>query len=171
MIVLVQQIDVWWTKASRGGEAARLRNSVPRSFPAPAAARRARANDLIHQYLEHREEHEFAARDAVDVQPFGQGAHARFVGLRLRRNGERVEVLYRAGWEAGRPERYAPEGPVLTLTAGRWGRVEDNGRYSSQSGPWRYRLSVWNIGAYEQVPGESWAGEPVKTYSALADLY
>lgn len=171
VVVLVQQIEVWWTKASRGGPGAARRNAVPKSMEPAPAARRARRGQLAHQRLEYREEREFQPVETVEIASLPQSGAITLVGLRIALTPERLEVFYRAGREAGHPERYAPAEPVLRLASGDWGRVQDNGRYSSASGPWRYRQTTWNIGWFSALPDDPWVEPPAKSYSALAGLF
>jgi hypothetical protein len=151
MDVVAQRVRTTWTKRSRGGPAASLRNRVPVTFPLPDGA-------PLHEVTANEStgfEPRFTVLDALD-------------GVTLREaDGSlavRVEPAPRS-W----PHRDWRPAPVR-LRAGEWLRWQINYRFGSTcecGAQWRYRLETLNL-AYGPVAG--FTGTPTRSVTELGDL-
>ena len=58
------------------------------------------------------------------------------------------------------------------LGAGEWGRVPYNGRFSSDEGWWWYRITVVNVGCFDEVRGGIFVStRPLHTVDRMASLW
>ena len=167
MRVVVQEVEVRWTKASRGGAEATVREAVPLAFPLPEEVA-ASANDAGDRRvaLEWRSfrvepteltEGAFARRFEVErgAGPGGEWLEVRFDETRGRRD-------LRAG-----PQRQR----IFRLAPGEWGRVFHNHRESHERGD-VYVHTTFSVGwfAGAVAPGV-FLGVPSHTHRALVALY
>jgi hypothetical protein len=151
--VVAQRVRTTWTKRSRGGPAAAVRNRVPVAFPVPDGA-------LFHE-VEVDESTGFEPRFAV--RPI---ADLNRVTLREADGvlSVRVEPA-RMSW----PNRDWRPAPVR-LRPGEWLRWQINYRFGSTcecGAQWRYRLDTLNL-AYGEAP--DFAGTPNRSVTELGDL-
>ncbi|MEV6827254.1 hypothetical protein [Amycolatopsis sp. NPDC051102] len=144
MTITAQWVQTFWTKHSRGGPAAALRNAVPAGFPLPA--------------LPSGTAHVVRMHEKTGFSPDSSAESLRLLAVDLREVDGRLRVLPHAG--SGLPPR-KQRPPAVKLAPGEWVRWRLNHRYSSALGlrDWSYWLDTFNI-AYGEVPPEVFAGEP-----------
>ncbi|GLY41773.1 hypothetical protein Amsp01_077960 [Amycolatopsis sp. NBRC 101858] len=151
MDVVAQRVRTTWTKRSRGGPAAAVRNRVPVAFPLPDGA-------LLHEVNVDEStgfEPRFTVPDALD-------------GVRLREVDGSLAVRLELA-PMSRPRRDWRPAPVR-LRPGEWLRWQINYRFGSMcscGAEWRYRLETLNL-AYGTVA--DFAGEPTRTVIERGDL-
>lgn len=153
MDVVAQRVRTTWTKRSRGGPAASVRNRVPVAFALPAGA--------VVQEVQVDESTGFAPRSelrAVDELDGGL--------LREADGGLAVQVVP-SPW--GRPwRRWRP--PPVRLEPGEWLRRQINLRFGATCGcgsDWSYRLETLNV-AYGR-PAD-FTGTPARSVIERGDL-
>lgn len=149
--VVAQRVRTTWTKRSRGGPAAALRNRVPVAFPLPDGARFHAVDIDESTGFEPR----FTVLDALDRVTLREVGGALAV---------RVE-LAPMSW----PKREWRPAPVH-LRPGEWLRWQINYRFGSMcecGAQWHYRLDTLNV-AHGTVPG--FAGKPTRTVVERGDL-
>jgi hypothetical protein len=167
MRVVVQEIEVRWTKASRGGAEATVREGVPLAFPLPEAVATAAGDAGDRRVaLEWRS-------FRVEPTELGEGAFARRFELE-RGLGPAGEVLaVRFDDSRGRRDlRAGPRGPIVfRLAPGEWARVFHNHRESHERGDVYVRTTFsigWFAGA---VAAGVFLGTPAHAHRALVSLY
>lgn len=144
-IVIVQSIQTVWTKSSRGGRGASLRNGVPEAVAVPRASATAGARLLLHRVVYH-ESNGFAAplTDALEACA-GDALEVGCVSVRAGASGASVE--YEGGAKCGAPARLttglAATRKHFALRAGECVRVAYNGRFSGEH--WWYEKQVVNV--------------------------
>ncbi|MER7844346.1 hypothetical protein ABTZ03_10425 [Kitasatospora sp. NPDC096077] len=146
MNVTVQWIRTSWTKQSRGGPAAALRNAAPVGFVLPAVAPSRAHVVRMHE------------RDGF--APHGDQVDLHDVNVRLRESDGRLLVLPRVHpWYAIPPRRRRP--PAVPLLPGQWVRWQLNYRFSSLAGrqDWSYWTDTFNI-AHGPVDGDAFLSAP-----------
>lgn len=134
--VIIQWVRTWWTKESRGGPAAAVRNAVPAGFTLPPTA-----SPFVH---------EVTVRESEGFQPHfdtrtGLSTTAAEAGmfLKLERSGRLKVQLIPAAF--GIPHRRRRP-PAVRLEQGEWLRWQINYRFVRLSGgAWTYRLDTLNI--------------------------
>ncbi|MEV7092140.1 hypothetical protein AB0M80_04790 [Amycolatopsis sp. NPDC051045] len=144
MTITAQWVHTSWTKRSRGGTAAAIRNGTPAGFVLPA--------------LPPGTAHVVRMREDTGFAPESSEESLRGMAVALREVDGRLRVLSHAG--PGLPPR-TRRPPAVRLAPGEWVRWRLNHRYSSASGirGWSYWLDTFNI-AYGEVPREVFLGEP-----------
>jgi hypothetical protein len=166
---MIQQVEVSWTKASRGGAAAAVRNKVPTAFALPEALVAATGDALDRRTaLEWRAFALEARTFRLDLE-HPDGALAELLGFRLE--GDVLHVRLDDSQSRRKPIR-APYGRTLfRLEAGDWGRVEYTGRKASDHGPVYSRLT-FSIGRFDgPVARDVFLHDPPLRYRSLASLY
>lgn len=134
--VIAQWVRTWWTKESRGGPAAAVRNAVPAGFTLPPTN-----SPFVHTVT---------TRESEDFQPHfdtrtGLPTTAAEAGmfLKLERSGHLKVQLIPATF--GIPHRRRRP-PAVRLEPGEWLRWQINYRFVRLSGgAWTYRLDTLNI--------------------------
>jgi len=150
--IVVQQVAVRYSKATRGAPGAIHRNTLPRAFPliavqAPYVCQRhslvEQGDSFTHRLMDERvaEEPPTSERD-----------------LALR--GNRGLLLVDVHWSpfAGKPRRGNRNG-VLALRVGERGRITTNGRHTSYSGQW-YTRDTYNVAFVEEVSAGLFTDRP-----------
>ncbi|MEU3957952.1 hypothetical protein AB0F45_37765 [Streptomyces achromogenes] len=146
MEITLQWIRTSWTKHSRGGKAAALRNAAPTGFlvsPVPAS---------FAQVIR------MSERDGFE--PHESEQDMREVGLGLRDEGDRLRVPARVEPLFGLPPR-PRRPPAVRLAPGQWVRWQLNYRFSSAAGlrDWSYWLDTFNV-VYGPVGPDVFLSEP-----------
>jgi len=144
-MLVVQHIQVIWTKASRGAPGAVQRNAVPEVFELPPAIVGQTADLLVHQVIV-RESNAFTPRigDVVNevLAPLALGM------LELRPEEGLARVVTR-------------DGPTLVVPLGEWGRIRTNCRHSDyDTGQWYYSKDVVNVAVCARPDRGLFQGEP-----------
>jgi hypothetical protein len=172
MIVVVQEIELWWTKSSRAGEGAKARAAVPELLPLPALAS-VPDESLVHQQVKIEEWNGFDARvETVEVSPMPVTRRKQMQCVTIGRDGEGHALAeYRYTMAGGAPERASIPRTVLTLAPGQWGRVRYNGRHNaSVPTGWLYHKTVINLAPVAVFTGTPFLGGPTREFSDMADL-
>ncbi len=142
-MLIVQRITTEWTKASRGGVGATLRNATPDVLEIPSPTR-TMPGYILHdvRYSEH--EH-FECHSRIfesDAQ-----THIRIEPVCLHLTKHTVAARFVWSWRhCGAPERDPHD--VFQLSHGEWGRFTCNGRFGAESSSgreWGYHKTVFNI--------------------------
>lgn len=172
-MIVVQRISVMWTKQSRGGKGAQLRNSVPNAFTLPLIGKPENDSVLMchnikvdeKERFDHERNRQVKFEEIVPQKKFFVGA------CRLILEKEKLSAIYiYSATNVGAPQREFHPKTVLNLTPDTWGRVIYNGRFGWDS-EWWYRKTVLNIGWFTgEIPENVFLGEPQHTFSDLADL-
>lgn len=169
-----------WTKATRGGMGAILRNGIPDALPFSALLTHSIACPYLVQTVEHTN-FAFNNDDSKVFQPRLQLPtnldSFEFRGISALLISTGLEVKYEYKWEQGMPWRYSTTNEVAQLQPGQWCRVLFNGRFSSyrhnpygEGSDW-YEKWVINVGLFlEPSPEVFLKTEPLKVYSRLAIL-
>ncbi|WP_328942012.1 hypothetical protein OG259_10400 [Streptomyces sp. NBC_00250] len=146
MEITVQWVKTSWTKESRGGEAAALRNAAPVGFALPPT------DVEFGHFVSMREEDGFLPRESEKAR--------RQIDVSLKEEGGRLRVLPRVDPYCGLPPRRRRP-PAVRLEPGQWVRWQLNYRFSSFTGrqDWSYWLDTFNI-AYGPVDREVFLSEP-----------
>ena len=166
--VIIQRVRCSWTKASRGGEAARIRNALPRQLSLPLEAFAAPV--ALHR-VDFVEAKDFEPQEAV--QRFAELSEVRLIDLSLRVIGEKLEAkhLRKADNVAVRHRPYPFIGGV-EVEHGQWAELRANGRYvDNDTGHWRYDATTYNVGLFWEVAVDRFVQtEAAKRYADLARL-
>ncbi|NNJ25275.1 hypothetical protein LzC2_13450 [Planctomycetes bacterium LzC2] len=151
--MIVQHIDVGWTKASRGGPGAVARNCVPEALLLPPDRPR---YDGLHTTRLHQvrfgERNGFAAPLTESLEALGAEAAVRLGNAMISRSGS--DVTLQIDWRAGVPRRgrgnlYHPgpdPEPELVVLPGQWARAVYNLRNTGMDcGRWWYERHTVNV--------------------------
>ncbi|GAA3015237.1 hypothetical protein GCM10020229_28050 [Kitasatospora albolonga] len=146
MEITVQWVRTFWTKESRGGEAAARRNAAATGFVLPTGL-----GPLAH-HVRMDERHGFEPRESR--------VERREVAVSLRETDGTLRVLPRVDPLFGLPPRHRRP-PAVRLRPGQWVRWQLNYRFSSAAGvrDWSYWLDTFNI-AYGPVALGTFLTEP-----------
>ena len=165
--VLIQHVHSLWTKQSRGGDAARIRNAVPDALPLPPSVRA--APFVLHHAL-------FVERDdfvQADVIRTGDSfADLDLKDLELSITPDSLNIrFHRNVNNAARSTPY-PFTDVFSLSESQWGRLTYNGRFTAwNTGNWWYEKSVFNIGWFSCIDMRRFIDtEPTCDFSEMAHL-
>jgi hypothetical protein len=138
----VQQVDILYTKASRGAPAATTRNQLPRAFPMQLSA----GQFYGFQYYKLLEWSDFVPtlekRESASSPPNREG------DLVIEAAGDSVQLGLRWNQAIGQPRR-RDRLSALTLTKGQMARLIINGRYTSYSGQF-YTEATYSV-AFDDV--------------------
>ena len=142
-MILVQRITTEWTKASRGGRGAAVRNSFPEAFPLPPF------DSTIGTFIVHsvrfREWDNYECRE--DLNGYNSATDAHIEPIWIYHHGDHLVVRFVWDWmQCGAPERDSHE--IFHVAQGKWGRFSCNGRFgptSSSGCVWHYHKTVFNI--------------------------
>ena len=164
MIVWVQQVDILYTKASRGAPEATRRNQLPRSF-------------LIHSlgessfYFEHYKLLEWSdfvpkLEESTSATSVPQRRNALALGM--------SDDVVRLGlvWNRaiGQPRR-ADRPRALSIRPGQTARLSINGRYASYSGQ-VYTEATYNVAVGDRIANDVFVGvAPVAVFDLREDLF
>jgi hypothetical protein len=134
VIVLIQEIRSIWSKVSRGGAAAALRNSVPDAALFPTIKAKPAAHQIFHHLVVYGETNDFAG--PVKSESVELPTSSTDVGcVKIEVLAERVTVAYEYNYKCGGlpPRRSMPGVNVreeMIVEPGGWVRVRYNGRLS-----------------------------------------
>ena len=151
--LIVQHIQITWTKAARGGHLAERRAEIPNAFVIPKPPT---TYDKSQHYIVHGvgfgERNQFA-------EPIGSQTNAPTIDTSFNTKNCTVQladdsatVVYE--WRDGAPERQffdksgtpVPVRKHLQVTADKWVRLEYNGRFTGYDcGNWWYEHSILNV--------------------------
>ena len=136
-MIVVQLVEIGWTKRSRGGPGAERRARLPRGFRLPAIP----APFLLHQ-VSLDEWNDFAMREREER---GERPRAveRALTLRSADDGMLCVDFVDNALQGGHPWR-APRPDVFRLAPGQFGRLTINTRHASEDA-WLYTEQVYNV--------------------------
>ena len=168
-ITLVQAVAVSWTKASRGGDSATLRNRVPDAFRAPV--KEVTDTTLLFHRVYFGEKNAFRAptNEFVDLKEFTKPFI--FGCVKVFPSGKSIGAVYEHTGEGGAPDRFGRF--EIELEPGQWGRFQYNDRFVDfDNGTWWYEKWTFNVGLFQQIsPGVFLKNDPIKSYSQMELLF
>ena len=132
-MIVNQTITTYWTKKSRGGEAAKLRSKVPKSLPIQPIESGA---NIVEQYYLYHEDNGFNGTSGIS-----ESAGFPIIDY-VQIEGE-LKVKY-SGIK-GVPNGQNPSSTAFTLNINEWGRIIANCRGKSGEDAWTYGSHIVNI--------------------------
>ncbi|QRK11068.1 hypothetical protein JQX13_13940 [Archangium violaceum] len=164
--LFLQHLRTEWTKHSRGGPRAGVRNATPRALPLPLFALESADEEVFRvQTVLFDEWQQFRPREQQDMH---RKAFAEAGALRVERVNEGAIILLDHG-RMGRPgdsawgsmTRGQHREEFFSLRAGEWGRAVYNERlHYWDSGEWYYRQHVLNVGLLHDAPRDVFLSTP-----------
>lgn len=170
-IVCVQLIKTTWSKQSRGGPSAVLRNRVPEALPLAPLPSMAESLRYLHQHILFGEGNDFRKPiyEAVNTSD-APSLHLGCLWLTLGDGALHVFCQYQRS--QGAPERHSARVLAFRLTPGEWGCVLYNGRHVDSDGYWSYNKWVYNIGLFDNPRPRVFLNTVlVKIFSQMAHLF
>lgn len=192
LAIYIQEVEIHWTKASRGGEGAAKRNLIPQAVSLPPASTPLSPSADISLFLHklyYAEANQYSPsskllRSDVAVsagkEVFNRGrVTVGFDGTRLTAyykwtEGFGVPRHRRQGYmQVFVPAGHSPVQKVFDLQVGQWGRILYNERHTDWDfGIWGYDQYVFNIGLFISPPRNVFLEtEPCKVCSKMAQLW
>lgn len=171
-MILVQTIKTQWTKASRGGDGASRRNTVPDALKVtPIAVNVPHPLPLFHQTTLFTESAEFQPSvTQTEIYALTLNKHLTLGCLRLIPAEEHLTITYAPTTICtGAPKRPHTR-KEITLTPDTWAQIVYNGRFGWATG-WSYHKTVFNIAYTDTFSENKFYGEPDFSYHDLADLW
>lgn len=171
-LLIIQEIQTEWTKASRGAPRANLRNAVPESVCLPGQTQELSGSLALHHFLRYGEWNDFSSPDEshviielADELCFG------CVRIYPFENHIKVVLAYDMT-HGGAPERESYPKTVFELHANTWGTIVYNGRFSEgHDSVWMYRQTVCNIGMFDRFSASVFTdSQPISMHQDLAKL-
>lgn len=174
-MLAVQTIHITWTKTSRGGKLAALRNRIPKQFPLvipeefPA---------VVWQKISFSERDQFAT-PSQQVTPFASNERFGCHNAIVVSDGDSAVLTYRYQQGAPAPRFFDKTGTCVSpehsirIGPNQWASVEYNGRFSDvDTGNWWYEQMVVNVAFGDAIDPQIFiACEPIECYSRLAHLW
>jgi hypothetical protein len=152
-MLIVQQIEIIWTKESRGGKQAVLRNSIPKVHNLPEKVDSYKEEGLFEHRISY---YEFENFKVNEQSVFTPGILDKYIreSLIIELIDNRIKILFNYDQKyCGAPYRYTnPEGNFknsFILNKHQIGRVEYNGRFSDDE--WWYKKQIFNICLTDKV--------------------
>ncbi|GAB5407292.1 MAG: hypothetical protein Aurels2KO_55230 [Aureliella sp.] len=165
--ILIQYVQTVWTKSSRGGDAARVRNAVPDALALPSTIRD--APFVLHHAR-------FVERDNfIQTDRFCSGtcfSDLSLDDLKLILAPDSVTVRFRRNGNNTARTIPHPFTDVFTLAESQWGRLTYNGRFTAwNTGNWWYEKSVVNIGWFANIDFQQFVKTaPTYDFAEMAHL-
>ena len=167
--ILIQHIHTLWSKKSRGGNGARLRNAVPTAVALPKEC--GRGLRWVLHVAQYSELNDFERTDrCVSANEFAQ------LGIRdlefLTENDTVVARFYRDGNNAARTSPL-PFSDLPAIKRNQWIRLRYNRRYVHRStGNWWYEQSCYNLGWFETFADDVFLNSrPTNRFEEIATLH
>ncbi len=176
-MIVVQTIRIGWTKKSRGGRLAELRNSVPSEFLVPTPANI--ANNLVWHDISFHENDEFdlTNRGKLKCNPINERFGTK-CGI-IEFDASSTSLTY--CWLDGAPARtymdpfgnYVPIERRIEIGPNQWASIQYNGRFSAMDcGNWWYECETVNVGITDEFVADLFtATKPIERYSQLGNLW
>ena len=164
----IQQVTIWWTKASRGMPQAQVRAQVPHTYPLAPEELRELGTGGIHR-LTLREEEGFAPHGEVHALPSITRITVGAVTFEPTATG--VHLRYRYNSMLGAPDRSHRPPIALDVVRGRRVRIAYNGRFSGYSIEWLYKLEVITVTVGIPLSADLFTVAPDHTLEDLAELF
>ena len=162
-MLVVQIVEIIWTKATRGAPRANERAAVPRAFPVHGD----RAT-YLRQHYRMIESEDFAptllTEESSETVPSQQRS------LRIRKTSD-SKLSLGLVWSPieGQPSRH-PKPEAIELSAGQFARLIINGRHTSYSGQ-HYSEVIYNVAFVETPQPHVFLREPDHEFSLAANLF
>lgn len=168
---VVQAICVRWSKESRGGRNATLRNQVPEVFELPEGLKPLHMETLFFHCLFFDESNLFISPYISEVLRHDLPKEFDYSCVQVHPTEVGLRVVYQYNMRCGAPER-TPIKRDIRLQVGQWGRILYNGRFSDiDDGYWCYEKWTFNIGFFQDPIPHVFLNSPaVKIHSDLALL-
>lgn len=163
-MLVVQVVEILWSKASRGAPESNARARLPRAF----AVELLEAPYVLH----HVRMAEWESFSPHRVKTESKESPPRIEGGLAIHSVE--SGAFRLGLmgnpSGGQPHRH-PVREALTLAPGEFARLVVNGRHTSYSGQW-YSEYIYNVASAASVPADRFLCEPpTHEFSLAADLF
>lgn len=143
-MLLIQEIDVSWTKASRGAPGSIQRNAVPECLEMSMPKGAWPSDKWLYQKSMFSEHKNFAnpfnqidALEAFKLKSFG--------ALEFNRENEGIGVTLKPGDWRGMPGYPPPSGRHFILHDNAYARIRYNWRIAHEEGGWAYGKTVFNL--------------------------
>lgn len=169
--VFVQQVKVFWSKASRGAPLSTARNLCPDAFALSPTELAALVAGDCYSSVVMREQDRFSPNRTIGA--FSDGERFQWPCVSVKFLNNQVPVV-RYAYESrveGAPNRLGRPPIVHQLTAGKLLQIQFNSRDSWPTGEWHYQLTTFNILLTETPSAEIFLASPDKTISDLEDLW
>jgi hypothetical protein len=173
MILIVQQIQTYWTKASRGAPAAVRRNAVPEALPVPAPGAHwpGPAPSRLHHKLWFSESKDFRTpAEEVILDPVFNPLPVGCVSILHRDEVVWTEFRY-DGQFAGQPDRGVLRKKIRT-GPNEWAQVAYNGRFTHgyDGYQWYVKLVV-NVGVFSEFAADVFTrAKPTAVFRSMGPL-
>lgn len=171
LVLIVQLIETTWTKASRGGQGASVRNSVPEQIRLALPAVGSRSFTTLYHDLIYDERADFVQpTSTIQLDPIQV---PRTGCCSIDRTTTSATVRYRyQRTNGGAPDRGWLQ-HTLRVEPEQWVQVRENGRFApGWDGDWWYHKVVVNVGLFAQVhPDVFVQAPPIAQFDALAQLW
>ena len=173
-MIAVQTIHIHWTKNSRGGELATLRNRVPRKFPLRIPPD---FPTLVWHTLRFAENNRFETPHSEAIETDCSDDQFGCSNISIERGDDSAVLAYR--YRDGAPPRqfYDKTGtnvsPSHSIVVGmnQWATIEYNGRHSTRDGMWWYEHVIVNVAVTKTLDHRAFlATTPIERYTQLALL-
>lgn len=167
--ILIQHVHTLWTKRSRGGDGARLRNGVPHAVTLPPQC--ARDSRWILHLATYSEWERFERSDRCACADDFKQLGIRDLDFQLEDDG--VVVRYhRDGNNAARTSPL-PFTDLPKIDRNHWIRLRYNGRYVHRTtGNWWYEQSCYNIGWFDSFAEDAFLStDPINRFEEIATLH
>jgi hypothetical protein len=163
-MVWVQQVDILYTKASRGAPQATERNRLPRAF----ALRSAGGHAFYFEHYKLLEAKDFTANLEECLNATAPPHRQSDLVMELAENGLTLGLI----WNnlIGQPRR-RDKPRAITIKSGQTARLSINGRYTSYSGQ-IYTEATYNVAFGDTISTDVFIkGEPDSVFDLRADLF
>ncbi len=169
-MLLIQEIEVSWTKASRGAPGSIQRNAVPECLEMLMPEGAWPSDKWLYQKAMFSEHSGFTNPfNQIDaLEPF----KVKFFGaLQLSREDEGIGVTLKPFNWRGMPGYAPPSGRQFTLRGNTYARIRYNWRIAHDEGGWAYGKTVFNlIEAAHFNPSVFTQNEPALAYENMHGL-
>ena len=173
-MIAVQTIHLNWSKDSRGGELARLRNRIPRAFPLDIPSG---FPDLVWHTLKFGESNRFESphTETVSTTSSDDQFGCSNISIELAESSAILTYRYQDG---APPRQYFDKtgtnvSPTHSISIGlnQWAAVEYNGRHTTRNGMWWYEHVIVNVAVASTLDHRAFLdGAPIDRYARLALL-
>ena len=173
-MIAVQTIHVNWTKNSRGGDLATLRNRIPRAFPLRIPAD---FPDLVWHTIKFAETDRFENPHTESVVSDSSDDQFGCSNISIDHSDDSAVLTYR--YRDGAPPRqfYDKTGTsvspshAIEIGINQWAAIEYNGRHTTRDGMWWYEHVIVNVAVAATLDHRAFlANTPIERYTQLASL-
>lgn len=171
-VIIIQNIKTVWTKKSRGGKLASLRNGVPEAVALHPEEINRGGKFIFHSLVYH--ESDGFRKPVIDSTADVSGERFESGGVTVEFAAGQLVVKYEYNYKCGAPARFGPGGiphhKTFQLNLNEFGRVLYNGRFSDEY--WWYEKQVFNIGRFDKPQANVFtASKPLHLIDDIAALW